>query len=74
MTAHGPRPGEAGDPSRGGPFAVEDVDLLQRLEMFASERNRNHDHSSLARGSQGIEGFFRGGPQPALPTHAALKG
>ena len=74
MAAHGPRPGETGDPSRGGPFAVQDVDLLQRLDMLAGEGNRNHDHGSVARGSQGIECRFRGGRQPALPAHAALKG
>ena len=73
VAADGAGPREVHDARLLGALLVEDVDLLERLDVLARERDRDDDDRRRLRRRQLVEHRFGRRPQPALRSHAALE-
>src|SRR5450631_4935240 len=71
--ADGAGAGEVGDAGLLGALAVEDVDLLQRLDVLAGEGDRDDDDGARAGRRQLVEQRLGGRTQPALASDFALE-
>src|SRR5260370_542273 len=74
VAADGAGAGEVGDAALLGALAVEDVDLLQRLDVLAGEGDGDDDDGALSVGGQRLQRVFGVGSQPFLAAAAALEG